>query len=127
MEPLLARAGLPADLAAALDDLQWDGEIRAEGDEAPAMTGRDVGTPTIQFEPPEGMAFFGPVISRLHAPQDAVRLLDQVIGLAGFPGFAEINRSLRERPQLRSFGVDPGAAGAEEDWHAGSRRAATQP
>ena len=44
-------------------------------------------------------------------------------GLAGFPGFAELKRSLRERPQLRSFGVDPDTAGTQEDWHAGSRRA----
>jgi hypothetical protein len=50
---------------------------------------------------------------------DAVRLWDHVTALAGFPGFAELKRSLRERPQLRSFGVDPGTAGTEEDWHAG--------
>jgi len=52
----------------------------------------------------------------------AVRLWDHVTALAGFPGFAEFKRSLRERPQLRSFGVDPGTAGTEEDWHAGSRK-----
>lgn len=51
-----------------------------------------------------------------------VRLWDHVTALAGFPGFAELKRSLRERPQLRSFGVDPGEAGAEEDWRAGSRK-----
>ena len=62
------------------------------------------------------------MISRLPAPEDAVRLWDHVTGLAGFPGFAELKRSLRERPQLRSFGVDPGTAGAEEDWHGGSRK-----
>jgi hypothetical protein len=79
--------------------------------------------PIIQFNPTEGTALFGPVISRLPAPVDAVRLWDHVTGLAGLPGFAELKRSLRERPQLRSFGVDAGAAGAEEDWNAGSRRA----
>jgi hypothetical protein len=42
--------------------------------------------------------------------------------LAEFAGFAELKRSLRERPQLTSFGVDVGAAGVEEDWHGGSRR-----
>jgi hypothetical protein len=125
VEPLLVRAGLPADLADALDDPRWDDEIRAEGDEALALTGRDVGTPIIQFSPPEGTALFGPVISRLPAPEDAVRLWDYVTGLAGFPGFAELKRSLRERPQLRSFRVDPGAAGTEEDWHAGSRKTAS--
>ncbi|HEX4093264.1 MAG TPA: hypothetical protein VHZ33_31475 [Trebonia sp.] len=123
--PLLAQAGLPVELASALPDTRWDSEIRAEGDEALALTGKDVGTPIIQFEPPEGTAFFGPVISRLPTPDDAVRLWDHVIGLAGFPGFAELKRSLRERPQLRSFGVDPGAAGTEEDWHGGSRRASS--
>jgi hypothetical protein len=46
-----------------------------------------------------------------------------VLGLASFAGFAELKRSLRERPQLRSFGVEPGQAGIQEDWYAGSRRA----
>ena len=122
VEPLLAKAGLPADLADALDDTRWDAEIRAEGDAALALTGRDVGTPIIHFSPPEGTAFFGPVISRLPAPEDAVRLWDHVTGLASFPGFAELKRSLRERPQLRSFGVAPSTAGLEEDWHGGSRK-----
>jgi hypothetical protein len=45
-----------------------------------------------------------------------------VVGLASFPGFAELKRSLRERPQLRSFGVSPGQTGIQEDWHGGSRR-----
>jgi hypothetical protein len=123
-EPLLTRAGLPAGLAGGLDDPRWDEGIHAEGEEALALTGRDVGTPIIHFGPPAGTAFFGPVISRLPAPEDAVRLWDYVTGLAGFPGFAELKRSLRERPQLRSFGDDPGTAGTEEDWHAGSRKTA---
>jgi hypothetical protein len=49
VEPLLVRAGLPAGLADALDDTRWDEEIRAESDEALSLTGRDVGTPIIQF------------------------------------------------------------------------------
>ena len=125
VEPLLARAGLPVGLADALDDAQWDAEIRAEGDEALSLTGRDVGTPIIHFSPPGGAAFFGPVISRLPGPEDAVQLWDHVTALAGFPGFAELKRSLRERPQLRSFGMEPGTAGVEEDWHAGSRKPAS--
>ena len=122
VEPLLARAGLPARLADALDDTRCDDEIRAEGDEGLSLTGRDVGTPIIHFSPPEGTAFFGPVISRLPDPEDAVRLWDYVTGLAGFPGFAELKRSLRERPRLRNFRVDAGAPGAEKDWNAGSPR-----
>jgi mycothiol-dependent nitroreductase-like protein len=105
--PILADAGLPADLADALDDESFDVVIRGETDEALALTGKDVGTPIIQFQPPDGMAFFGPVISRLPAPDDAVRLWDHVAGLVTFPGFAELKRSLRERPQLRAFGFEP--------------------
>ena len=103
-----------------------DGELRAETDEALALTGKDVGTPIIHFGPPDGTAFFGPVISRLPGDQDAIRLWDHVVGLASFPGFAELKRSLRERPQLRSFGVSPGEAGIQEDWHGGSRRLKNQ-
>ena len=122
LEPLLRDAGLPTDLADALDDTALDDEIRAETEEALALTGRDVGTPILHFQPPGGTAFFGPVISRLPSPDDAGRLWDHVIGLAAFAGFAEIKRSLRERPQLASFGVDEESVGIEEDWHGGSRR-----
>jgi hypothetical protein len=42
--PVLAQVGLPAGLADALDDAGWDGELRAETDQALALTGKDVGT-----------------------------------------------------------------------------------
>jgi hypothetical protein len=122
LEPLLRDVGLPAELAEALDDTAFDDEIRAETEEALALTGRDVGTPILHFQPPAGTVFFGPVISRLPGPEEAVELWDHVIALATFPGFAEIKRSLRERPQLASFGVDTESVGKEEDWHGGSRR-----
>lgn len=122
VEPVLAEAGLPAGLADALEDDGLDDVLRRESDEALALTGKDVGTPIIQFRPPDGVAFFGPVISRVPTEAEAVPLWDNVVGLASFPGFAELKRSLRERPQLRSFGVEPHQAGVREDWHAGSRR-----
>jgi hypothetical protein len=122
LEPALAEAGLPPDLAEALDDESFDAKLRAETDEALSLTGKDVGTPIIHFQPPDGVAFFGPVISRLPSEADAGRLWDHVVGLAGFAGFAELKRSLRERPQLASFGVDPDQVGVQEDWHGGSRR-----
>jgi len=74
----------------------------------------DVGTPILHFEPPEGVAFFGPVISRLPGEESAVELWDHVVGFARFPGFAEL--------QLRGLGVEDGAVGEQEDWHSGSRR-----
>lgn len=122
LAPVLESAGLPASLADALDDTTWDTQIQAETDQALALTGKDVGTPILHFEPPTGVAFFGPVISRLPSDDEAAQLWDHVIALARFPGFAELKRSLRERPQLRSFGVAEGEAGKQEDWHGGSRR-----
>ncbi|MDN5748880.1 MAG: hypothetical protein L0H64_10265 [Pseudonocardia sp.] len=120
--PVLAGLGLPARLADALDEPAWDAEIQAETDEALALTGKDVGTPILHFEPPEGVAFFGPVISRLPAEDEAAELWDHVIALARFPGFAEMKRSMRELPQLRALGVSEDEVGVAQDWHGGSRR-----
>jgi hypothetical protein len=125
---VLGDAGLRGDLAGGLDEADRDAAIQAETDEALALTGRDVGTPILHFRPQrepgsgDGTAFFGPVISRLPSEEQAAELWDHVVGLAGFPGFAELKRSLRERPQLPAFGVAAEAVGAEEDWHGGSRR-----
>lgn len=122
VESALLEAGLPRDLADALDDASLDTEIGNETEEALALTGRDVGTPILHFQPPTGTAFFGPVISRLPSPDTAAALWDHVVALAAFGGFAELKRSLRERPQLVALGGDPEAVGIVEDWHAGSRR-----
>jgi hypothetical protein len=122
LKPLLGEVGLTAEFVDALEDTTIDDEIRAETEEALALTGRDVGTPILHFQPPGGTAFFGPVISRLPSADDAAALWDHVIALASFPGFAEMKRSLRERPQLASFGIDTESVGKEEDWHGGSRR-----
>jgi hypothetical protein len=121
-ESILADAGLPAALAGAVDEASRDAAIQAETDEALALTGKDVGTPILQFRPPDGVSFFGPVISRLPDEEQAAELWDHVVALAGFAGFAELKRSLREQPQLPAFGVRPGDVGRQEDWHAGSRR-----
>lgn len=120
--PILADLGLDASYADALTDESFDTVIEAETEEALSLAGRDVGTPILSFNPPDGQAFFGPVISRLPSPEEAVPLWDAVITMAAFPGFAELKRSLRERPQLRSFGIEPGETGKVEDWHGGSRR-----
>jgi hypothetical protein len=54
--------------------------------------------------------------------EQAGELWDHTVGLARFPGFAELKRSLREQPQLPAFGVAAGETGVVEDWHGGSRR-----
>jgi len=120
---VLAAAGVDHGFAAALDDPSWDPELDAETELALERTGRDVGTPIITFNRADGSAlsFFGPVISRVPHPDDAVPLWEAVTTLASFPGFAEMKRSLREVPQLRITGrvdTDP----AFEDWQGGHRR-----
>lgn len=122
MKEILAQAGLPAELAEALEDSSWDAEIRAETDAARTLTGKDVGTPILHIDPPGGFAFFGPVISRIPTDEQAVELWDNVLALTRFPGFSELKRSLRERPQLQVFGITQGDVGLQEDWHQGSRR-----
>ncbi len=117
---VLAAAGLPTRFAAALDDTSWDQLLDDETELALARTGRDVGTPIISFQPPDGVSFFGPVISRVPSAADSLRLWDAVTTLAAFPGFAEMKRSLREPPQLRILGLanEP----EHEDWTGGHRR-----
>ena len=118
----LALAGLPAEYAVAVDDDSYDAVIEEETDLALARTGRDVGTPIITFKPPDGLSFFGPVISRVPTDEQAVPLWNAVIELASFPGFAEMKRSLREAPQLNILGTISDAP-IMEDWEAGSRTA----
>jgi len=105
-EQALERAGLPVLLATATGDETYDLVIREETDEALHLAGKDVGTPILQCSPPDGPAFFGPVISRVPEDDEALALWDHVSALAAFPGFAELKRSLREPPQLAAFGLD---------------------
>ena len=121
-ERCLQTAGLPKGFATAVDDPEWDVVIEEETELALSRTGRDVGTPIISFQPPSGLSFFGPVISRVPSDEEAVPLWNAVIELASFPGFAEMKRSLREAPQINVLGIleaDP----VMEDWEAGSRKA----
>lgn len=119
---VLEAAGLPVTYADALDDTSWDAMLDAETELALSRTGRDVGTPILTFRPPDGLSFFGPVISRIPSDEDAVRLWDAVTTLSEFGGFAELKRSLRERPRLRILGgLDDGEV-VQEDWKGGHRR-----
>jgi 2-hydroxychromene-2-carboxylate isomerase len=120
--PILAALGLDTALADAVEATAFDSAIRVETDEALGLTGREVGTPILHFDPPAGTALFGPVISRLPSTYEAVALWDHVAALSRFAGFAELKRSLRETPQLRGLGIEPGEVGEEEDWQQGHRR-----
>ena len=121
LDEVLTAAGLPTRFAAAADDTAWDTLIDAEGEMALGRTGHDVGTPIITYQPPDGLSFFGPVISRVPDDAESLELWDAVTTLARFPGFAEIKRSMREVPQLNILGGVSDAP-AQEDWEGGHRR-----
>lgn len=118
---VLTAAGIDTRFATALDDTSWDDELDAETELALSRAGRDVGTPIITFRPPDGVSFFGPVISRLPSDDEAVELWNAVTTLSAFPGFAEMKRSMREVPQLRVIGGITDAP-SQEDWQGGYRR-----
>ncbi|MGZ0177711.1 MAG: mycothiol-dependent nitroreductase Rv2466c family protein, partial [Acidimicrobiales bacterium] len=111
----LTTAGLDTKYAAAVDDTSWDQIIEDETELALSRTGRDVGTPIITFQPPDGLSFFGPVISRVPADEDALPLWEAVTTLASYPGFAEMKRSMREAPQLNVLGGNSESP-KMEDW-----------
>lgn len=136
-EEVLVAAGIDTGFARHLDNTEWDAMLDAESELALSRTGHDVGTPIITFRMPdvggatETMSFFGPVISRVPDDNDAVRLWEAVTTLAAFPGFAEMKRSLREKPRLNILGGlnrpapdgdAPETAPEYEDWQGGHRR-----
>jgi 2-hydroxychromene-2-carboxylate isomerase len=86
----LDEAGLPAELVEAMDDPSYDDPLLASHQEAIDQVGDDVGTPTIAFN---GSAFFGPVLSRIPRGEDAGRIWDGTVALAGFDYFFEIKRT----------------------------------
>ena len=97
---VLTSVGSDASHADAADDDSRDDLLREETALALSRAGRDVGTPIVAVDPPDGPAFFGPVISRVPSDEEAVELWHAVMTLARWPGFAELKRTLREMPQL---------------------------
>lgn len=95
----LASCGLAESYVDHLHDESQDAAIRADTEDALARTGNDVGTPIVAVTD-DGLAFFGPVISRVPSPDEAVELWDAVMTLARWPGFSEMKRTMREWPQI---------------------------
>ena len=95
IEAALDEAGLPTDLADAMDDPGYDEALRASHHDGMDRVGYEVGTPVISVD---GISFFGPVITPIPRGDDAGRLWDGVLLVAGTDGFFELKRSRTRDP-----------------------------
>lgn len=98
----LEEAGLPAELADAMDSEAYDTELRASHKAGIDLVGQDVGTPVIAVPGADGeqIAFFGPVVTPAPKGEAAARLWDGTLLVASTPGFYELKRTRDEEPQF---------------------------
>ncbi len=93
----LEEVGLPAALAKEAHHKKHDAALHRSHKRGISLVGTDVGTPIIAVN---GVAFFGPVVTPTPRGEDAARLWDGCVLVAGTPGFYELKRSRTQGPIL---------------------------
>lgn len=90
----LRRCGLPAELADAGSSDAYDAALRASHHDGVDRIDAEIGTPVLALTSPDGgrRAMFGPVLSALPTPAEAIRLWEATRLLGGVTGFREIKR-----------------------------------
>lgn len=91
----LDEVGLPSELAAFAHDDTHDEALRRSHARGIELVGQDVGTPIVSVD---GVAFFGPVVTPAPKGEDAARLWDGCVLVAGTPGFFELKRTRTQDP-----------------------------
>ena len=86
---VLTEAGLPAELADAMDDETFDGAVRDSHQRGQDALGEDGGSPILGID---GTFFFGPVLADLPTGDEAEALYSALVTLAGTASFAQLKR-----------------------------------
>ena len=91
---VLSELGLPLELADAAEATDHDEALKASHHAGLDPVGEDLGTPAIHVPAADGrrIAFFGPVVTPIPRGEDAGRLWDGVLLVAGTKGFYELKR-----------------------------------